>query len=254
MWDGRDPATGDPTKKTVAKVTVEQVSPGKATLVIAPDAAWFMDPARVFPVTVDPTYVTGTRRRTSTPGCKAVSTSDQSTSNELRVGYNGSQTARSYPELRHATFAGKDILSATLSLWQTTSLSCTASAIVARSSTPATDKTRWSNKPALGASYGTVSAAKGFSSACPGGRISVPITGLAQAWSTASYPTGGMSLTAATRRTELVEEVLLHRRDRRPLHHDDLEPPAGEPPQPRPSCPRLPTRHRAVRVRCTRRI
>ncbi len=25
---------------------------------VAPDAKWFLDPARVFPVTVDPTYAT----------------------------------------------------------------------------------------------------------------------------------------------------------------------------------------------------
>lgn len=197
MWDAAvDPSTGDPTQKMVVKVTVEQVSAGKATLVIAPDAAWFMDPARVFPVTVDPTYVTGTLKATFDTWIQSDVNADESASSELRVGYNGSQTARSFLNFATSQFAGKDILSASLSLWQTTSLSCTASAIVARSSTPATTDTRWSNKPALGAVYGTVSAAKGFSSACPGGRISVPFTGLAQAWSTAPYPTGGMVLTA----------------------------------------------------------
>ncbi len=95
-----------------------------------------------------------------------------------------------------STFAGKDILSANLSLWQYGAVSCTATVVQLRSATPATPETRSNNQPTIGQSYGQVSAAKG-ASGCPGGRISIPMTGLAQAWSTAPYPTGGLALTAA---------------------------------------------------------
>jgi RHS repeat-associated protein len=193
MWDST--MTGEQDKKPV-KVTVEQASPGKATLVIAPDAAWFMDPARVFPVTVDPTYVSGTAKAVFDTWVRSGVTTDQSASTDLQVGYDGSFWARSFLNFTTAQFAGKDILSANISLWQHSSLSCTPTSMSVRSSTPATTDWRWTNQPALGAAYGSVSSAKGFSSACPGGRITVPMTDLAKAWSTASYPVGGMALTA----------------------------------------------------------
>jgi len=198
MWDAAvDQATGEPVSKTTVKVTVEQVSAGKATLVIAPDAAWFMDPARVFPVTVDPTYVTGTTKAVFDTWVRSGVTNDQSASTDLQVGYDGSFWARSFLNFQTVAFAGKDILSASLSLWQHSSRSCTPSSLTARSSEPATTESRWTNQPTIGASYGSVSSAKGFSSACPGGRISVPMTSLAQAWSTATYPTGGLALVVA---------------------------------------------------------
>jgi RHS repeat-associated protein len=193
MWDAA--MTGEEDKKPV-KFTVEQASPGKATLVIAPDAAWFMDPARAFPVTVDPTYVSGTTKAVFDTWVRSGVTTDQSASTDLQVGYDGSFWARSFLNFTTAQFAGKDILSANISLWQHSSLSCTPTSMSVRSSTPATTDSRWTDQPTLGTSYGAVSSAKGFSASCPGGRITVPMTALAQAWSTATYPTGGLALVA----------------------------------------------------------
>jgi RHS repeat-associated protein len=196
MWDAVTAPTGDPANKAVVKVTVEQVSPGKATLVIAPDAKWFLDPTRVFPVTVDPTYVTGTLKSTFDTWVQSGVTTDQSDAVDLRVGKNGTATARSFMNFATSTFAGKDILSASISLWQYGAVSCTPTVVYVRSATPATTATRWTSQPTLGTVYGQVSAAKG-ATGCAGGRISIPMTTLAQAWSNASYPTGGLALTAA---------------------------------------------------------
>jgi RHS repeat-associated protein len=195
MWDAT--ADGVQGSKTVVKVTVEQVSRGKATLVIAPDAKWFLDPARVFPVTVDPTYLTGTLKSTFDTWVQSGVTTDQSDAVDLRVGKNGSATvARAYMNFATSTFAGKDILSASMSLWQYGANTCTPTVVQLRSATPATTATRWTAQPTLGSVYGSVSAAKG-ATGCAGGRISIPMTGLAQAWSAAAYPTGGLALTAA---------------------------------------------------------
>ncbi|NOL39347.1 hypothetical protein HPO96_03720 [Kribbella sandramycini] len=196
MWDSAtDPATGDPINKTVVKVTVEQAARGKATLVIAPDAEWFMDPARVFPITVDPTYVSGTLKSTFDTWVQSGVTTDQSDAVDLRVGKNGTATARTFMNFATSTFAGKDILSASISLWQYHAVSCTPTVVQVRSATPATTASRWTSQPTLGGVYGQVSAAKG-ASGCAGGRIAIPMTSLARAWSTASYPTGGLALTA----------------------------------------------------------
>ncbi|WP_328334433.1 DNRLRE domain-containing protein [Kribbella sp. NBC_00382] len=195
MWDSV--VNGEQGNKTVVKVTVEQVSRGKATLVIAPDAKWFLDPSRVFPVTVDPTYVTGTLKSTFDTWLQENEPNDQSNAVDLRVGKNGSaKVARAYMNFATSTFAGKDILSASMSLWQYGANTCTPTVVQLRSATPTSTTTRWPTRPADGAVYGSVSAAKG-ATGCPGGRISIPMTGLAQAWSTASYPTGGLALTAA---------------------------------------------------------
>lgn len=195
MWDAT--TDGEQANKTVVKVTVEQVSRGKATLVIAPDAKWFLDPSRVFPVTVDPTYVTGTLKSTFDTWLQDGEVNDQSNAVDLRVGKNGTaKVARAYMNFATSTFAGKDILSASMSLWQYGANTCTPTVVQLRSATPTSATTRWPTRPVDSAVYGSVSAAKG-ATGCPGGRISIPMTGLAQAWSTASYPTGGLALTAA---------------------------------------------------------
>jgi hypothetical protein len=197
MWDSATSTGGEPVSRSTVKMSVEQPSAGRATLVLAPDSAWLMDPARVFPVTVDPTYISGTTKANFDTWVQSDVTTDQSGSTELRAGYNGSQTARSFLNFATSAFAGKDIISANISLWQFSSLSCTPSSVTVRSATPATTATRWTAQPTIGTTYGSVSAAKGFSGSCPGGRITVPMTDLARAWATASYPTGGMALMAA---------------------------------------------------------
>jgi hypothetical protein len=101
MWDS---APDGEQNRVAVKVSVEQVSAGKATLVIAPDAAWFMDAARVFPVTVDPTYVTGTTKAVFDTWIRSGVTTDQSASNDLQVGYDGSCSV-SYTKLTLPTIA-----------------------------------------------------------------------------------------------------------------------------------------------------
>ncbi|TDO48499.1 RHS repeat-associated protein [Kribbella sp. VKM Ac-2527] len=192
MWDS---APNGQQNRVTVKVTVEQVSAGRATLVIEP-GEWLMDSSRIFPITVDPTYVTGTTKAVFDTWIRSGVTTDQSASTDLQVGYDGSFWARSFLNFTTATFAGKDIISANLSLWQHSSLSCTPTSMTVRGAEAATTAARWTDQPAMGSSYGSVSSAKGYSASCPGGRITVPMTGLAQAWSTATYPTGGMALVA----------------------------------------------------------
>lgn len=200
MWDAvTDPASGLPANTARVNVTVEQQSPGHATLVITPDAAWFLDPARVFPVTVDPTYATGSAVPSFDTWVQSDVTTDQSASAELRVGsWDGGVTkTRSFLNFATAPFQGKQILGATLSLFESYSHTCTASTFLVKSAITASTATRWTNQPGTGGQYGSATAAKGFSSACPAGRVEVPITGLAQAWSEASYATGGLAVVAA---------------------------------------------------------
>ena len=85
MWDVAKGRNGEPVNKATVKVTVEQVSAGKATLVVAPDAKWFLDPARVFPVTVDPTYATASAYAAFDTFVQSGYTSDLSGLPDLRI-------------------------------------------------------------------------------------------------------------------------------------------------------------------------
>ncbi|WP_233225892.1 DNRLRE domain-containing protein [Amycolatopsis sp. CA-126428] len=200
MWDAAvDRRSGEPTNRTPVKTAVETAANGAATLVVTPDARWFNDVKRTYPITVDPTYAAGTAYSSFDTWAQSDYTTDQSASPELKVGtYNdGAVKARSFLNFSVAPFTGKQIVSANLFLFETWSYSCTASAFVVRSSTPASTATRWTSQPTIGAQYGSASWAKGHDGNCPAGRVSVPITGLVQAWSNATYPTGGLTVMAA---------------------------------------------------------
>ncbi len=198
MWDAvTDKHTGMPVNNVPVKMSVEQVSPGKATLVIVPDATWLLDTARVFPVTVDPTYAVSTTLPNFDTWVQSGYTADLSGTIDLRVGKNGSVTERTFMNFATAPFAGKDVLSSFLSVYQYSGVSCTPTTVNVRAVQPVSTATRWSNQPVLGSVYGSLNATKGFSSACPAGRIEIPMTSLAQAWSNASYTTGGLALVAA---------------------------------------------------------
>jgi large repetitive protein len=199
MWDAvSDEHTTLPVNTATVAMSVEQVSPGKATLVIAPDKEWFLDPARVFPVTVDPTYANTPLYSTFDTFVQSGYTFDLSSAVDLRAGKNGTTTERSFLNFPGASFQGKDVVSASLFLYQYGATTCTATTMNLNAALPASTATRWTAQPVTSSQiWGSVSAAKGFSSACAAGRIAVPITGLAQYWSGQTDATVGVALKAA---------------------------------------------------------
>ncbi|MEJ2854223.1 MULTISPECIES: DNRLRE domain-containing protein [unclassified Saccharothrix] len=194
MWDAAvEERSGEPVHRAKVDLRVEGEH-----LVVAPDPAWFMDPARSFPITVDPTYAVANAFPNFDTWVQSDYTSDQSASTELKLGtYNGGAVkARTFLNVPVAPFKGKQILGATLSLFETWSYSCTPSTMIVRSAQPASTATRWTAQPTIGSQYGSANVAKGHDSGCPAGRMSVPITPLVQAWSNATYTVGGMVLMA----------------------------------------------------------
>ncbi|WP_202919271.1 DNRLRE domain-containing protein [Saccharothrix deserti] len=194
MWDAEvDKRSGEPVNRAEVDLRVEDDH-----LVVTPDASWFLDAKRSYPVTVDPTYAVANAFPNFDTWVQSDYTSDQSGSAELKLGtYNGGAVkARSFLNVPVAPFKGKQILSASLSLFETWSYSCTPSTMVVRSAQLASTATRWTAQPTIGSQYGSTSVAKGHDSGCPAGRMSVPVTPLVQAWSNASYTVGGMVLMA----------------------------------------------------------
>lgn len=201
-WDAVvDPRSGDHPNVTSVKVSLAQKGKGKAVLSLAVDPAWASDPARVFPITIDPTYATGSNVTTSFDTyVQKDKTWDTSAETELRVGTSdggSSIVARSFLNFANS-FTGKDIKSASLSINETWSYSCTAKTVTAYKSGTASTSTRWSAQPSVTTSAsGSLSVAKGYSSSCPDARISIPVTNIADAWSATSATTVALRLSAS---------------------------------------------------------
>lgn len=197
-WDGSIDERGAQTTKVLpVAMRVVQESPERAVVTITPDRTWLLDKAREFPVVIDPSYSDATLAEFDTFVQSGVS-SDQSGSSELKVGTfdGGSTKARSFIAFDPADVAGRLVSSAELSLYETWSYSCAASALEAWSvSANASTATRWTAQPSLVSRVGSVTTAKGYSSSCAAGWVSVPLTSLVQQWSgatpVAGAPVGG---------------------------------------------------------------
>lgn len=202
-WDAKiDPHSGEPVSSAPVKLGLSTASAGHASVSVTPDAKWLADPKRVFPITVDPyAGATGWSSFDTTVQSNVVNT-DMSTDTELKVGtYDGGTTkARAFINFPLAVFKGKKIMSANLYPVETHSWSCTPSEVLLFETAAVSTATRWSNQPgsttAQSAPYGRLSAAKGYSSSCPAGRVSIPMTTLAQKWADNTATSGTLRLSA----------------------------------------------------------
>jgi RHS repeat-associated protein len=203
-WDAKtDEKSGEKVNVSTVAVSVSQKGKGQATLTLTPDQEWLSDPARVFPVTIDPTYATGANTYPLFDAyVQRGNTYDASAETQLKVGTSdggGAITARSFLKFGFTNFKNLQIKSASLSLYETHSYSCTAKPFYVHSTSDIATPTslRWSNQPGAGTLYGSATVAKGYSSSCADGRVSVPITGLVSYWASNDYSTGWLRLSAS---------------------------------------------------------
>ncbi|MGW4652026.1 DNRLRE domain-containing protein [Kitasatospora sp. NPDC004289] len=152
MWDAAvDEKSGEHLNR--GAVSMELRGQGAdAELVFTADAAFLADPKTVYPVTIDPTVDLGTNFDTFV---QKGTTSDQSSSTDLKVGtYDGGTTvARSFLHFPTYGFRGKQILGATLNLYNYHSASCTAKEWEVWNTNYASTGTRWTAQPAWGQEY-----------------------------------------------------------------------------------------------------
>ncbi|MEW1902297.1 DNRLRE domain-containing protein [Streptomyces sp. NPDC086147] len=194
MWDAHvDPKSGEHTRR--ADVGLKVTQKGDAVdLTLTPDAKFLADPARVFPVTVDPAVNLGSSFDTFVQQGYAVDTSAQT---ELKLGNNGSgQVARSFLHFPMTQIRGKQILGAKLNLWNSHSWSCAPSGWEVWDTPHASTATRWTNQPAWGNKWATSTATKGFSSSCADGWVSQDIKNLAVAWAANGNSSNSMGIRA----------------------------------------------------------
>ncbi len=134
-----DDRSGLPANTTVVDLeVVPTAGKGQAELVVSVDRKWLADPARVFPVTVDPTYaLLSVAPSMDTYVLKSATYQTYASDDELLVGtYNGGgDIARSFLNFPTSAIVGKQVMSANLSLYEHWSWSCTASAVGAHATT-----------------------------------------------------------------------------------------------------------------------
>ncbi|GAA2332444.1 LamG-like jellyroll fold domain-containing protein [Dactylosporangium salmoneum] len=102
---------------------------GHPALQVTVDQAWLDDPARVYPVVVDPTVSLGNNANVDTT-VRNDRTSDQNGDTEMSIGNNGASPAvKAYSFLRfdsfYSTFTNVNVTAASLSVWDSWAWTCT---------------------------------------------------------------------------------------------------------------------------------
>ena len=96
------------------------LTPDGSRLVVTVDEAWLADPARVFPVAVDPSLSLVADADDTYVSEGVIPGVDQSSSSVLQVGFDGTRAHRSFLHFTGpSTMAGMNVLAADLALWQT---------------------------------------------------------------------------------------------------------------------------------------
>ncbi|WP_405720827.1 DNRLRE domain-containing protein [Streptomyces sp. NBC_01537] len=190
MWDAsKDAASGESAHQEQVATKVETADDGSQTLVLTPDADFLA--TATYPVTVDPTSTLAVTTDTwvQTPDY----TDSQVSSTELKSGTydSGSDVARAYLKFDVSKFTGKHITSATMSLYNYYSATCSTSGAVTQArritSTWSSSSVTWSGQP----STTTTGVANntghwGYSSSCPATYSNWNLQSIVQAWADGS--------------------------------------------------------------------
>ncbi|QDP94996.1 DNRLRE domain-containing protein [Microlunatus elymi] len=211
VWDAAstDQSSAAPTQVEPAELTltdgdgntvpVKQDASGDLGLSMVPDQDWLNDPARVFPITIDPTYVAASAKPIYDGFVEETWTGDHSSDDKLKFGDNGGNPglkARTYLAFSTTALQGKTITSGSLDLYGTYTRTCAARGWSAFDAGVPTTATRWTNQPTIGAKYATSTQAKGYQSGCPNGTVKIDMTKQLQAWADSSTSPRGMLLRA----------------------------------------------------------
>ncbi|MET7647400.1 LamG-like jellyroll fold domain-containing protein [Streptomyces sp. NPDC005426] len=175
MEDSRiDPRSGDAAMSRAVTYELTTTADGKPALRLTADRDWLDDPARAYPVTVDPTVTAGNSTYTqNTIG------GDHSTENQIKVGSYDSGTNKTNSFLQFSslgtTLKGQRVTAATLNVYAVWSATCTAEPFsvhpVTQSWTPA-GVTSYPG-PAYGTAIGTATVAPGASCSNSANSLSV---------------------------------------------------------------------------------
>lgn len=197
MWDAKiDARSGDPAAKVKVGAVAKTAKADTLNVTLAPEAGYFADPARAYPVTVDPGLTVWTNFDTFTQS--NILNTDQSGQPDLRIGtFDGGATkARSYLHFDASRFRDTRIDAATLQLYATHSYSCSARNWEVWDTDLVGTGTRWANQPPPFSRWASTNVTRGFSSSCAAGWVPTDVAGLIGAWARTGVSTGSMVLKA----------------------------------------------------------
>jgi YD repeat-containing protein len=190
-----DPQSAEPAFSEDVDIELTRSGDGHV-LTVTPDLAWLQDPKRVYPVEIDPTL---TKSPSLDTFVQTGITSGQAGSDELKSGTfdSGSTKARSFVKFDLTGLMGKEILSATFSLQEFHSWSCTASQVNAsRVEETWGSGVNWANQPTAAPAFDTLNVAKGFSGSCPAGRINFDAQAPVENWTSGNETNYGIRVRA----------------------------------------------------------
>lgn len=177
-----------------ARTSVMDVDVTADSLTVTPDQSFLDDPDTTFPVVLDPQTTSSSLSGWTAVWSNSTSTSFWKTSHSLGVGYDAfvdNKKSRSLYQFDTHSLGGKKILSATFTALEEWSANCSKKDVELWRTGSISSSTTWAHQPAWSAQVDTVSAAKGYSSDCPGGNVSFNAT------SAVSY-TAGKSASTTT--------------------------------------------------------
>ncbi|MFI6095659.1 RHS repeat-associated core domain-containing protein [Lentzea sp. NPDC051213] len=185
MWDSsataatedRSVATRSKGPGTARKQAKMRTTVTKDALEVVPDAGVIADPATEFPLFIDPGFTSSKAGWTLIWNGNA----DQSYWNSADVAKVGTPNAgtykmRSFFLMNTNGLQRKQILSATFTAQQLSATSCTPTPVELWATGGVGPGTTWNNSPFMQTLITTQNTAKGFSSACPAGAVSFPVT------------------------------------------------------------------------------
>lgn len=174
-----------------------QLSPDASFLDVTVDQAWLDDPARVFPVYIDPTTLLYSS--TTDTFFRSGSTSNFSSSLALDVGRGAAGNSnRAFMRFGLGSLTDMNVHAATVNLWQAeASGSCAGSPTTLH---PVTSAYPWGETTWPGPRYdeeylaGSITSGAGYSSSCPAAIVSTDLTRLTRDWVSGSLPNRGIAL------------------------------------------------------------
>ncbi|MBP0458657.1 LamG-like jellyroll fold domain-containing protein [Streptomyces montanisoli] len=189
-----------------AKTAVMGVSATGDTLSVSPDRSFLSDPTTTYPVVLDPQTTSSSLAGWTALWSGQPSTSFWKTKHTLGSGYDSwadSKVVRSLYQFDTHSLSGKKILSATFTALEVWAANCTKQPVELWHTGGISSASTWKRQPSWMSRIDTVSAAKGYSSSCPGGNVSFDATSAVAYGAARSGATTTVGLRASSESNDL---------------------------------------------------
>lgn len=199
----RHPRSGEPNRSNDVAYQLLAGDGGGTVLHVSISSAWLRDPARVFPVEVDPSVLSATYYDDADDAYVQSTGGYSSTDTVLKSGtFDGNDKSRSFMHFAAVnTFDGRQIDSATFAARNTWSYSCVerqVNVFAVASSWSGSNTMNWPGPSLRSPAVASATVAKGYNSSCPEGGVTFDVTTAVTNWANNSWQNYGLALVAAS--------------------------------------------------------